>query len=102
MGKPIEDLECQIFDWPDRFFVESETPDRDYALVFPNVPPEIYPHLADLSEPMCDCRDFTYNIIPYLHQPIHRTECKHLMAARRYRNLIGNTKPKKLYASNLF
>lgn len=99
MGKAIEDLEVLCYEWPDRFFVEAECIDRDYTFFFPMATPEIYPHFVDLGiyeAGWCDCRDFRFSVEPYLsYTGPHRLHCIHLIAARRYRNLLG-TKPKPL------
>ena len=92
------DLEVEVFDWPDTFHVEARELDREYLSVFPDVEPEVYPYLVDLSsepEGECDCRDFRFNVRPYIDKPNHRKTCIHIIAARRFKNLLG-TKPKKL------
>lgn len=103
--RPIESLEIWILDWPDRFFVEAENYDRDYFEFFPKADPieNPAPHLVDLGElesGWCDCEDFRRNVEPFLKkQPfvneIHRTECKHIICARRFRDRLGS-KPKPL------
>lgn len=99
MGLAIEDLEVAIFDWPDRFLVEAEESDREWEKVFgiPDTDPNA-PYLVDLSEleeGWCGCRDFTFNVIPLMHENPHRSSCKHIIAATRYVLRLG-TKPKQM------
>lgn len=98
LKKKTEDLEVEIFEWPDRFLVEALEPDRDYVKFFPDAPIEIYPHFIDLGEERegwCSCRDFRFNVEPYLVNESHRAVCVHIMHARRWRDARGS-KPKAL------
>ena len=102
MGKPIEQLECEIFEWPDRWLVEAAEPDRDYYTFYPpaeNEPREIWPHFVDLSAydtGWCTCRDYRFNILPYLFLDlVHRRQCIHIIAALRAQRLRA-TRPKPI------
>lgn len=105
MGKPIEDLYVEPFDFPYSFLVEAEGPDRDYAEVFPEVTPENYPHFVDLTiyeTGWCSCRDFRYNVEPYVFwNLVHRRHCVHIVAAVRYLALVGSIKPKPTISPKL-
>lgn len=105
MGKPIEDLDVTIFEWPDRFFCEGEERDSDYRKHFNYEDfDERLPYLVDLSEyedGKCGCRDFAVNIEPYINNTAtKRTRCKHLVAVHRYKNLMG-AQPKQLPPLNI-
>lgn len=78
-------LDVSTFEYPDRFFVEAETNDRDYVNFLNCDDNWIPPHFVDLSEPYCSCRDWNYNVLPYIHQDGARKTCKHIDAAIRYR-----------------
>lgn len=83
------DLAVEPRDWPDTFFVEDTRPDKLLIEYFNDH--EIYPYLVDLNPPCCLCYDFQ-KIITEREDP---RMCKHLIAAMRYKNLMGE-KPKKL------
>lgn len=106
MGKPIGLLEIEIFDWPDSFFVEANSHDRDYFMFFPEADPfeDPPPHFVDLSvydTGWCSCTDFRRNVEPFMFLGgQHRRECIHIIAARRYRAILGG-KPKPM-PRNLF
>ena len=66
----VYDQQIHIFEWPDRFFIETDEPDRDLIEIFGDYEP--YPYLVDLGEPpsgWCGCRDFRFNSSPIL--PLH-------------------------------
>lgn len=102
--KPISALEVVVFDWPDRFLVECDSPDCDYPRYYPELPDFLpdAPYLVDLSEfyeGWCACRDFAVNIQPNLErlQPLRgRTACKHILAVRDYLHRINYQRPKQL------
>lgn len=107
MSKPIEHLEVTIFEWPDRFFVESEEKDSEYRKHFKgfdDLDEESLPYLVDLSEyedGKCGCRDFAVNVEPFLlTRGPKRTRCKHLIRAHLFRDMMGD-KPKSLPPLNL-
>lgn len=82
------DLEVWVFDWPARFLVEANEPDKALIDLFDDPTP--YPYLVDITIPECACFDFQQNIL----NENGRTLCKHLIAAQRYRWLMGdNPKP---------
>lgn len=105
MGKPIQDLEVEIYQWPTQFLVEAERPDRDYTYFYPNAPIEIYPHFVDLEvyeTGWCSCRDFRFQVEPFIFwNHVHRRECIHLIAAKRYLNRIGS-QPQPMSTIQLF
>jgi hypothetical protein len=106
MPKSIGQLDITIFDWPDRFFVESDEPDRDYLKFWPEADPfeDPPPHFVDLEiyeTGWCSCTDFRVRVEPYLFMGlVHRRECIHIIAARRFQRLHGS-KPTKM-PSTLF
>ena len=94
MGKPIDQLEVELYEWPDRWLVEAEGPDRDYYQFYPDDTKETWPHFVDLSiydAGWCSCRDFRFGVEPYLYAGIpNRCECIHIFAALRARRLRGS------------
>lgn len=82
--------EVEVFDWPSRFLVEAREPDRALREIFGDDTP--YPYLVDIDENECPCYDFQQNITKFQDG---RQQCKHLIAANRYRYLMIN-KPKPL------
>lgn len=81
-------LYVEIFEFPDRFFVEANNPDRDYREFFPG-PYEVDPHFVDLEvyeTGKCSCRDFEINIEPYIPwNNTNRRTCIHIRAAQAFR-----------------
>lgn len=92
-------LSIQIFEWPTRFLVEADTPDRSYYKFWPDAEVEIWPHFVDLEiydDGWCSCDDFRFEVEPYLSWPKHRRECIHIIAAKRYHALSGGKQPKQM------
>jgi hypothetical protein len=78
-------MDVSTYEYPDRYFVEADSVDRDYIAFFGNTDSWCPPHFVDLSEPYCSCRDFNYNVLPYIDEPNARLTCKHIDAALLYR-----------------
>lgn len=94
----FDDYEVIPYDWPDTFFVQDyDEIDRDQKEFYPD-DLTAYPYLVDLSnlrQGECLCRDFQFNVLPYLDDLTHRCQCLHLIIATRFKNL-NPTKPTQL------
>jgi hypothetical protein len=97
--------DISIFDWPDRFFVETEEPDRELIELFDDH--GLYPYMVDLGDAgdlgehpdgYCDCRDFRFNVRPNLGLATGRKTCCHIDACRRFRDKFSG-RPKQLPAT---
>lgn len=91
------EYEIEILDWPSRFLVSSDELDRDQQEFYPD-DPTIYPHLVDLDELKegeCTCRDFRFNVLPFLDEPDSRSRCTHIIQVQKYKS-NHDSKPKKL------
>lgn len=87
---PREEPTVEIFEWPDRFLVSADSPDNEFRKFWPGLVDHdpLAPHLVDLGEleeGWCGCRDFAVNVLPYLVNESHRTHCKHILSARRFK-----------------
>lgn len=87
----------ELFEFPDRFFVESENPDRDYKEFYPHINEETPPHFVDLGEEehgWCSCRDYRINL-RNANLVNEKRQCKHILAAIKFRDKL-TSKPKPL------
>lgn len=101
-------LYTELFEYPDRYFVEAENPDRDYLEFYPHLKDEeIPPHFVDLGEEefgWCSCRDYRINLrdrslakqtsnASLVNE--EKRQCKHILAAIKFKSRI-TTKPKPM------